>query len=144
MRRPARLTWRQAVTDTRLRRAAQIPEEARTHGVSDADLRKLAHRIQKFSSGSAPLVVRTESLATVGGPCYRCLGGWERRRLMRSSIPIHWQDVSGLTARERDLGAQIFPNADLRDVVLVDVVIGEERLPDIIHGIVQRRHRGTG
>lgn len=68
---------------------------------------------------------------------------------MPNPKPITWQNIPGLTDRERELGEMLFSGADLRTLTLVDARLGDERIPDIRAGKVYREtgsqtHRRAG
>ncbi|MCC4249526.1 hypothetical protein [Microbacterium testaceum] len=52
--------------------------------------------------------------------------------------PITWQNIPGLTDRERELGEMLFYGADLRTLTLASATVGDERIPDIRAGQVYR------
>ncbi|WP_156458881.1 hypothetical protein [Microbacterium sp. Leaf179] len=52
--------------------------------------------------------------------------------------PITWQNIPGLTDRERELGEMLFFGADLRTLTLIGATVGDEHVPDIRGGQVHR------
>ena len=52
--------------------------------------------------------------------------------------PITWQNIPGLTNRERELGEMLFYGADLRTLTLIGATVGDERIPDSRAGQVYR------
>lgn len=57
---------------------------------------------------------------------------------MPNPKPITWQNIPGLTDRERELGELLFCGADLRNLTLTDAKVGDECIPDIRAGKVYR------